>query len=136
MGAFAETKQVLNELHSKYHLVIITNAQGQKTTQKYRISLFSIIKKFFMDIIVARESGILPKPDPNPFLICLKKMGIFPHETVFVGEDWEKDIRGAREAGIQPIWLQHHSVQRNWPNKKLSVPIFISLDLLLHFKFT
>jgi HAD superfamily hydrolase (TIGR01549 family) len=113
MGAFAETEQVLKERHSKYLMAIITNTQRQKTTQKYRISLFPKIKKFFMDVFVAGESGMLAKPNPNPFLIHLKKMGISPLEAGFVGDDGEKDNRGTREAGIQPIWLQHHSVQRN-----------------------
>jgi HAD superfamily hydrolase (TIGR01549 family) len=132
---FSETEQVLEKLHLKYRLAIITNTQGQKTTEKHRISLFPKIEKFFMDIIVAGESGIPPKPDSISFLKCLKNLGVSPYDAVFVGDDWEKDISGARNAGIQPIWIQHHSVQRNWPNKKTLVPIITSLDQLLHFKF-
>ena len=43
-------------------------------------------------------------------------MNILPAEAVYVGDDWRNDVCGARDAGLTPVWLKHHSVGRNWPD--------------------
>jgi len=128
---FPETRHVLKNLTPGYRLALITNTQGQKTSGKHRLSQFPEFEKFFEVIIVAGESGVPPKPAPEPFLLCLKGLGVSPAEAVYVGDDWRIDICGARDVGIHPIWLQHHSVRRSWPVVETSVPIITSLDPLL-----
>jgi len=128
---FPETRHVLKNLISGYRLALITNTQGQKTSGKHRLSQFPELERFFEVIIVAGESGVPPKPAPEPFLLCLKGLGITSAEAVYVGDDWRIDICGARDVGIQPIWLQHHSVRRSWPVVETSVPIITSLNPLL-----
>jgi putative hydrolase of the HAD superfamily len=112
-------------------MALITNTQGQKTTYKHRINLFPQLERLFKTIIIAGESGVPPKPDRIPFMICLKNLGITPDEAVYVGDDWRKDICGARDAGIRPIWLQHHLVRRTWPDVKSFIQVITSLDQLL-----
>jgi FMN phosphatase YigB (HAD superfamily) len=80
---------------------------------------------------VAGEGGIPPKPDQKPFRLCLEKLEISASEAVYIGDDWRIDICGARDAGMHPIWLKHHSVQRNWPEVEDSVPVITSLEKLL-----
>jgi FMN phosphatase YigB (HAD superfamily) len=58
-------------------------------------------------------------------------MGVSADEAIYVGDDWRIDICGARDAGIKPIWLKHHLVNRTWPDVKETVPIFTSLNQLL-----
>jgi len=128
---FPETIQVLKELADRYQLALITNTQGQKAAANHRIALFPQLERFFKVIIVAGESGIPPKPDLEPFRLCLQKLKAYAREAIFVGDDWRIDICGARNAGIQPVWLQHHSVQRNWPDVTTRVPIITRLDQLL-----
>ena len=127
---FPETVSVLEELSRRYQLSLVTNTQGQKNSENHRLALFPQLEKFFQVIIVAGESGIPPKPDLEPFRLCLEQLKILPHEAVFIGDDWRIDICGAREAGIQPIWLRHHSVTRNWPDVETHTPIITSLDEL------
>ena len=128
---FPETESVLEKLDEKYQMALITNTQGQRINHKHRISLFPKLERFFKCIIVAGESGVPPKPDRIPFMICLKNLGINPDEAVYVGDDWHKDICGARDAGIQSIWLQHHLVRRTWPEVTSIIPVIASLDQLL-----
>jgi putative hydrolase of the HAD superfamily len=127
---FPETVRVLQILADRYRLAIITNTQGQKSSGNHRIALFPQIEKFFKVIIVAGESGIPPKPAPEPFRLCLKKLNVTAKEAVFIGDDWRIDICGAQNAGIRPVWLQHHSVHRNWPDVKTDLPIITRLDQL------
>jgi len=128
---FPETIKVLEELAGRYQLALITNTQGQKTAANHRIALFPQLERFFNVIIVAGESGIPPKPDLEPFRMCLQKLKVLAHEAVFVGDDWRIDICGAQNTGIRPVWIQHHSVQRNWPEVIVQVPIITRLDQLL-----
>ncbi|MEN8243831.1 MAG: HAD family hydrolase [Thermodesulfobacteriota bacterium] len=113
---FPETIEVLEKLSERYRLGLITNTQGQARTGTHRIALFPRLERFFEVIIVAGEGGVRPKPDAEPFRQCLQQMSIPAKEAVYVGDDWRIDICGARDAGIQPVWLQHHSVKRNWPD--------------------
>lgn len=128
---FPETKTVLEQLASEYRLALITNTQGQETSEKHRLSLFPDLEGFFEVIIVAGEAGVPPKPNHEPFLLCLEKLGAGPTEAIYVGDDWRIDICGAKGAGIQPVWLQHHSVSRKWPLVETSVPVITSLEQLL-----
>ena len=127
---FPETEAVLGRLASGHRLGLVTNTQGQRTPGQHRLSLFPEIEKFFKAIIVAGEDGIPPKPASEPFLMCLEGLGISPSEAVYVGDDWRIDVCGATELGIQPVWLQHHSVPRKWPEVETSAPIISSLEQL------
>ena len=129
---FPETEQVLKILASKYQLALITNTQGQESSDKHRIAQLPQLEGFFDTIIIAGESGIPAKPDPAPFLLCLKRLGVSADEAVYVGDDWYIDICGAMNASIQPVWLKHHSVRRNQPDVETLVPIISSLDRLLY----
>ena len=128
---FPEAEEVLVALCSRYEIALITNTQGQKSTGTHRISLYPELENFFKVIIVAGESGIPTKPDPQPFHQCLKKLGISPPEAVYIGDDWRIDICGAREVGMHAIWLKHHTVKRNWPEVDEPGPVITSLDELL-----
>jgi len=128
---FPETVHVLEILSKAHQLALVTNTQGQKTTGTHRISLFPELEEFFEVIIVAGEGRVPPKPDPAPFRLCMERLEIDSSEAVFVGDDWRIDICGAGNAGIQPIWLRHHSVRRNWPEVETTVPIIETLNDLL-----
>lgn len=128
---FPEALSTLKELAARYRLALITNTQGQEQSGNHRISRFPSLKQLFREIIVAGGGGLPPKPHPAPFRHCLTRMDLFPREVVFVGDDWRIDICGAGSIGMQPIWLKHHSVKRNWPSVKASVPVITSLEELL-----
>lgn len=127
---FLETMEVLEKLSTRYRLGLVTNTQGQKQRGEHRITLFPKLEKFFAAIVVAGEMDIPPKPDPKPFKLCLQRLGIMPADAAFIGDDWRIDIRGSQYAGLHPVWLKHHSVNRNWPDVQTDVPIITGLDQL------
>lgn len=127
---FPETRAALEQLASDYRLGLVTNTQGQQTSDRHRLSLFPELERFFESIVVAGEDGVQPKPAPKPFHICLENLGISPSESIYVGDDWRNDVCGAKDAGLNPVWLQHQSVSRNWPAVDTSVPIIVSLEQL------
>ena len=128
---FPEVSGVLSALRTRYEIALITNTQGQKSSGTHRISLYPELENFFSVIIVAGEGGTPTKPDPQPFHLCLEKLGISPSEAVYIGDDWRIDICGARDAGMHAIWLKHHAVQRNWPEIENPGPVITNLEELL-----
>ena len=126
---FPETMAVLEKLAKKFQLGIITNTQGQKNSGTHRIALFPAIEKFFEAIIIAGESGIAAKPDPGPFLLCLKEMNVKPSEAIYVGDDFQKDIYGAGHVGLHPVWLKHDLVKRTWPEPEAHIKFRLITDL-------
>ena len=128
---FPETIEVLGKLSQKYQLGLISNTQGQRTNAGHRMVLFPEIESYFNTIIVAGESGIPAKPNPQPFDLCLEQMQIKPAEAIYVGDDYRNDVCGSGDAGLQPVWLKHHLVQRNWPEVETTVKIIENLSELL-----
>lgn len=128
---FPETEHVLKELSKNYKLGLITNTQGQKVDTAHRISLFSDLEKLFLEIIIAGQANIPPKPNPAPFKLCLQNLDVKSTEAVYVGDDWDKNICGAENAGLKAVWIKHHSVQRNWPDVETDVPVINNLKELL-----
>jgi putative hydrolase of the HAD superfamily len=128
---FPETVNVLKSLSSKYQLGMITNTQGQQRSGTHRISQFPELETYFKVIIVAGENSIPPKPDPEPFRLCLQELNLKPSEAVYVGDDYRIDVCGAKDAGLHAVWIKHHCVSRSWPEVETSVPIITHLNQLL-----
>ena len=127
---FSETPGVLKPLNTQFRVALITNTQGQPVSGTHRISEFPELERYFRIIIVAGENDIPPKPDPMPFRLCVEELGIDPREAVYVGDDWRIDVCGSRDAGLNPVWIKHESVKRNWPAVTPDVPVITRLDQL------
>jgi putative hydrolase of the HAD superfamily len=128
---FPEAIQVLEALRQNYRLALISNTQGEVKSDGHRLKEFPQLAGFFEVIIISGEDGVPAKPDPQPFEKCLKELGIPPQAAVYVGDDYRIDVEGSHGTGIQPVWLKHHSVTRNWPQANMTVPVITSLDELL-----
>lgn len=88
--------QTLNTLKSKYKLAIVTDAPREKAWQ--RLILAGLDHYFYP--VVTYSDTLEEKPSPKPFLRALGKLGISPKEALFVGDNQNKDILGAKKAGM------------------------------------
>lgn len=84
-----------------------TKLRGYKTaivTSRTRRSLMSYLEKFGMadcfDVIVTCDDTKAHKPDPEPMLIALEKLGSKADETIMIGDSMY-DILCAKNAGCQ-----------------------------------
>ena len=59
---------------------------------------------YFAYKITSFEAGC-DKPQPQIFQLALKRAGITGAEAVFVGDQYDLDVLGARGAGITPILI-------------------------------
>jgi FMN phosphatase YigB (HAD superfamily) len=49
------------------------------------------------------------KPDPTVLVEACRMLGVHPSEAVYVGDNWETDVRAAIRAGVKPVWLCEQS---------------------------
>ena len=93
--------EVVRELAKRYPLTIISN--GFKEVQYYKFA-HSGLADCFAHTIISEEVGI-NKPQPGIFQIALEKNGVTADEAVMIGDSYSSDIQGAKNAGIDQIWL-------------------------------
>jgi putative hydrolase of the HAD superfamily len=68
--------------------------------------------RHFSAVIVSGDHGIR-KPDPELFRLALKKTGMAPAETLYIG-DSEEDIVGANRAGLIPVLIDRDCRGQDW----------------------
>ncbi|HEY2474218.1 MAG TPA: HAD family hydrolase [Candidatus Cybelea sp.] len=82
-------------------LGIVTN--GLSETHREKIALLRL-SEYFDAIFLADEVGMV-KPDPLLFAHACRTLGGAPAHSAMVGDRYDRDIRGALEAGLFTIWL-------------------------------
>jgi putative hydrolase of the HAD superfamily len=95
------TREMLTALQSSYPLGLLSNFTHGPAARE----LLSRVRldPFFQVVIISGELGYR-KPDPRPFDELVKHLGVESHQVVYVGDDPEPDILGARQAGLNPVW--------------------------------
>lgn len=59
----------------------------------------------WIDCLVTSEEAGIEKPDPVIFDLLLSKLNCKASECIFVGDSWERDICGSKNAGMVPVWF-------------------------------
>lgn len=60
--------------------------------------------KEYVDAMVTSEEVGMEKPNACMFNLVVQKLGVKPEECLMVGDNWRKDIQGAKALGIGGIW--------------------------------
>lgn len=102
------SKEILHYLSKGYVLHIITN--GFKEAQHLKLEK-SGIRPFFNEVIVGDEVGI-NKPDPGIFHHAFESSTAEPEESIMIGDDFEADIVGAREVGMDQVYFQPNKLEK------------------------
>jgi len=101
---FPHTKEILQYLTDKgYILHLITN--GFEKTQHSKLK-YSGLDIFFKEVVTSEGSNSL-KPNKEIFDYALKRSGALLHESIMIGDTWEVDILGARNAGMDQVFVNH-----------------------------
>jgi putative hydrolase of the HAD superfamily len=101
LTVYPETAGVLRWLSSEVPLALVTN--GLSTLQRDKLELTGL-SDFFSSVVVSEEVGA-GKPNPRVFRETLARLRLGAAEAVMVGNDFERDILGARGAGLTAIQI-------------------------------
>ncbi|MBV9719185.1 MAG: HAD family hydrolase [Candidatus Eremiobacteraeota bacterium] len=86
-------------------LGIVTN--GLSETHREKIALLQI-SEYFDAIFLSDEVGMV-KPDPLLFAHACRVLGGAPAHAAMVGDRYDRDIKGAIQAGLYTVWLNVRS---------------------------
>ncbi len=101
---FPYTIEILNYLTAKgYSLHLITN--GFEKVQYHKLAE-SNIGKYFKEVVTSEGSNSL-KPNKEIFDYALMKAGALATESIMIGDNLEADIKGAINAGLDTIFVNH-----------------------------
>ena len=97
-------RELLESLAERHHLGIITN--GVTEWQKTKLKHHGLLERF-ETVVTSYEVGA-HKPDAAPFDVARERSDA--DTPVMIGDDYEADIEGAREAGFVPVHLDREAV--------------------------
>jgi len=97
---------VVHRLGKTYRLAIVTSRVRLGVEEFFRVSG---LKKYF-EVVVAYEDYTHAKPDPEPLLMAVERLGIKAEEAVYIG-DTATDIEAASAAGMKIILYAHTSLE-------------------------
>ena len=97
------TEAALADLHARYRLGVISNANGTVKKCFARLGL----DRFFDSIVDSTEVGV-EKPDVRIFELALAQMNARAAEAVYVGDVFRVDVLGARAAGMRGVLIDPH----------------------------
>ena len=96
---FPGIKELLEELSKAGYRMGIVTSRTRESAQRY-MDMFGI-GPYFEDMVTCEDTHI-HKPNPEPILLCLDKMGITAEEAIMVG-DSPFDIKCANNAGVKSV---------------------------------
>jgi HAD superfamily hydrolase (TIGR01549 family) len=102
VGADEEASTTLRDLRARYKLGLITNFAYPPTIYKL-LDRFHLAQ-FFDTVVISGEVGWV-KPSPKIFRFALSALGLKAEQCVFIGDDLEADIKGAKGVGMKAILL-------------------------------
>jgi len=120
---FPFAKETLEYLFLKYPLHVITNGFEEVQFSKLKNSGMG---RYFTNIITSEEAGS-KKPDPEIFKFALRKTGALAKESLMIGDDLVVDMAGARQSGMDQLYVNHDNKKHNEP---VTMEVF-SLDEII-----
>ena len=99
VNLFPNALAILDYLAPKYNLHLITNGFSEVQDTKLRVSGMG---KFFQEVITSEEAGV-KKPSPEIFHFALRKARANVDESIMIGDDFEVDIVGAKNVGMDQV---------------------------------
>jgi len=94
-----ETLRILNE---RYTLGVITNGFAASTQRLSTLGL----DKFFACLVTSEAAGV-PKPHIEIFSQALHMVQCTAECSAYVGDDYETDVVGAKNAGLKAVLFNH-----------------------------
>jgi putative hydrolase of the HAD superfamily len=102
---FDEVPEVLEALHGRYPLGLVTN--GPADIQRQEIATLGI-ERYFDHVFIEGEVGE-GKPLPSVFRRAAKQVEKEADRLLFVGNSYAHDVRPAVESGWHAVWVRRPS---------------------------
>ncbi len=98
------TTEMLGSLKDQYRLGLLSNFTHGPADMEIIDGLG--LTPFFDVVLISGDLGYR-KPHPFVFRRLIDQLGVKKNQILYIGDDPEPDISGARQAGIQPVWMTY-----------------------------
>lgn len=119
---FGGAIEILTYLQAKYEMHIITNGFNEVQFRKLKNAK---LLPFFNQIITSERVGV-KKPNPKIFSYALNIANAKAKESIMIGDNFEADILGAKNAGMHTIFCEF--------NGEIATEKVISISNLMQIK--
>ncbi len=102
---YYDVKDTLSKLKNKYKLAILTN--GSTTSQRRKLDTIDIYD--LLDYTLVSSEVNMKKPDIRLFEYIANKLNLKPNECIYVGDNYNIDVLGSRNAGMTPIFISRNN---------------------------
>jgi putative hydrolase of the HAD superfamily len=101
-AVFADAAPALEWARREYRmLALVTN--GASCLQREKLAA-SGLERYFDVIVVSGEVGV-GKPSAPIYALTLERLGVRASAAAMIGDSLERDVEGARAAGLHAVWL-------------------------------
>lgn len=101
---FDDVAPLLDDLKGRGLILgLISNIEQDMTETLTQLKLPS-----WLEIIVTSQDAGAGKPNPEIFKYALKQAGVQPEEAIYVGDQYQVDMVGARDAGMKGILIDRN----------------------------
>jgi putative hydrolase of the HAD superfamily len=113
-GLFPRVPDVLSQLRESYRIGLVTDAQWVYAEPEMAML---DLPRFFDVVVISSRTGF-KKPDRRMFTNAMDTMQVSPEDSVYVGDNPDRDLRGAKAAGMRCILFngEHKSYDGLWPD--------------------
>lgn len=87
--------------HRDLPVGLLTNSAAAPT--KVKLAALELTERF--DVVVTTDTLGVGKPDPRVYFEVCRLLGTAPEMAVCIGDSLERDVHGARRAGLRALWL-------------------------------
>jgi putative hydrolase of the HAD superfamily len=108
--AMPDAVEIIARLAPRYRLGVISNYSSAAVVRDTLARLG--IARHLGAIAVSDEVGWI-KPHRAMFDLALAQLGVTPDEAVYVGDNYDHDVVGARAVGVRPIWFTQDGAGRD-----------------------
>ena len=110
----SETQEALRSLHMRgMRMGLVSNNPFPSSILRLILTHFGIREYF--EVVVSSADVAVRKPNPDIFFVALDAMHIAPCDALYVGDTIEKDVAGAKAAGMKAAWINRKSQSTKAP---------------------
>lgn len=112
--AISDIENVLNVLEGKFTLIVAANADESNANQ-IALALDRVgLRHYFSHFFSSKDIGV-KKPHIDFFTHIFDKVQIDPSESLMIGNTYEKDIVGGKNAGMKTVFFNEFSKSGEYP---------------------
>ena len=105
-----QSRDLLSRLRGRARLGVVSNYYGNLDVQLDEAGLSPLL-----DAVVESVHVGLAKPDPAIYRLAAERLGVAPRDVVMIGDNFDRDCRAAKQAGMRAVWLRRDRAEPPQP---------------------